>query len=237
MQERIQKIIAAAGLASRREAEEWISAGKVLVNGDVAVLGTKADPAKDKIVVDNKPLSKAEKKVYYLFNKPMHVMVTRHDPEDRPTIYDYLKKIPEKVNYVGRLDFDSEGLILLTNDGDLQARLTHPRHEIPKTYHARVTGFLSEPKLDQMRKGMRLKDYTTQPCEARVIKKNPHNCWVEIILREGKNRQVRNMIEAIGHTVLRLKRVAIGSLQLGDLKTGHFRSLTSQELKTLGAFK
>lgn len=233
MQERIQKIIAAAGLASRREAEEWIVAGKVLVNGSVAELGMKADPAKDKIIVDNKPLSKAEKKVYYLFNKPMHVMVTRHDPEDRPTIYDYLKKIPEKVNYVGRLDFDSEGLILLTNDGDLQARLTHPRHEIPKTYHARVTGFLNDYKLDQMRKGMKLKEYKTQPCEAKVIKKNPHNCWVEIILREGKNRQVRNMIEALGHTVLRLKRVAIGPLELGDLKTGHCRPLTTQELKAL----
>lgn len=233
MEERLQKIIAAAGLASRREAEEWIAAGKVLVNGKVATLGTKADPSKDKIVVDQKPLSQAEEKVYYLFNKPMHVMVTRHDPEDRPTIYDYLKKIPEKVNYVGRLDFDSEGLILLTNDGDLQARLTHPRHEIPKTYHARVSGHVSEDKLEILRGGMKLKEYKTQPCEAQVIKENPNNCWVELIITEGKNRQVRNMLEAIGHKVYRLKRVAIGSLELGDLKAGHYRFLTSQELRML----
>lgn len=232
--ERLQKILSEAGVASRREAEGMILAGRVQVNGKkIQELGTKADPDKDQITVDGKRIRIPSKKVYYLFNKPVHVMVTRHDPEDRPTIYDYLKEIKERVNPVGRLDFDSEGLILLTNDGALLALLTHPRHEVPKTYQARITGHLSPEKLGKIRKGMKLEDYTTQPCEIHELKKNPHNSWIEIVLREGKNRQVRHMIEAVGHQVLRLKRVAIGPLLLGNLKTAHFRVLTSQEIGML----
>ncbi len=232
--ERLQKILSEAGIASRREAEKIIISGRIQVNGQVVTeLGSKADPDKDRITVDGKPIKIPSKKVYYLFNKPVHVMVTRHDPQDRPTIYDYLKEIKERVNPVGRLDFDSEGLILLTNDGDLLARLTHPRHEVPKTYQARITGHLSPEKLEKIRKGMRLEDYTTQPCEIREFKKNPNNSWVEIVLREGKNRQVRNMIEAVGHQVLRLARVAIGPLKLGELGRGRWRSLTKAEIESL----
>lgn len=239
--ERLQKILSEAGVASRREAEKIILAGRVCVNGQVITqLGSKADPDRDKITFDGKRVKIPEKKVYYLFHKPMNVMVTRHDPEGRPTIYDYLKGIKERVNPVGRLDFDSEGLILLTNDGDLLARLTHPRHEISKIYQARIAGHLRPDELEKLRQGIKIRDesgasYVTQPCEVREIKKNPNNVWVEIVLKEGKNRQVRRMIEALGrgHQVLRLVRVGIGPLRLGELGKGWWRNLTENEIHQL----
>ncbi len=232
--ERLQKILSEAGIASRREAEKFILDGRVTVNGKVVnELGSKADPDADDIAVDGKPIKVPEKKAYYILHKPMHVMVTRHDPEGRTTIYDYLKDIPERVNPVGRLDYDSEGLVFLTNDGDLHAKLTHPRHEVAKIYWARITGHLSPDKLLSLRQGIDIGDVTTQPCEVEEIKKNPHNTWLEITLREGKNRQVRRMIEGVGHLVLRLMRVAIGSLELGELKKGRWRALTEEEIKQL----
>lgn len=232
MSERLQKILAEAGMASRREAEQMILAGRVTVNGDVVTqLGSKADPHKDTIALDGKPLGSSEKKVYYLFHKPMHVMVTRHDPQGRPTIYDYLKGIPERVNPVGRLDFDSEGLLLLTNDGDLHARLTHPRHEVPKVYQVRITGHLTKEEIARLEGGVSIKDHHTAPCHVRELKKNPNNSWIEITLTEGKNRQVRRMLETVDHYALRLVRVAIGPIMLGSLKKGAWRTVTPQELK------
>lgn len=201
--------------------------GRVKVNGiTVTKLGSQADPEKDEITVDGKPIQIAAKKVYYLFHKPKNVMVTRHDPQGRPTIYDYLKGIPERVNPVGRLDFDSEGLILLTNDGDLHARLTHPRHEVPKTYQVKILGLPSDEAIDHLKKGLNIGGYVTKPAEVKILKKNPHNCWLEIVIREGKNRQVRRMIEATGSKVLRLVRVGIGNVRLGELKSGEWRPLT-----------
>ena len=233
---RLQKIIAEAGIASRREAETLILAGRVRINDAVvAKLGTQADPWRDKITVDGRPITLAEKKVYYLFHKPENVMVTRRDPQGRPTIYDYLKGIGERVNPVGRLDFDSEGLVLLTNDGDLHARLIHPRHEVPKVYQVKISGRLTPEKLEKLKAGMDIGGYVTQPCEAKGFKENPHNCWIEIHLTEGKNRQIRRMMEAFGHHVLRLVRVGIGPLKLGELKKGERRPLTQKEIAAIQA--
>lgn len=229
MRERLQKILSQAGIASRREAERMILAGRVRVNDAVVTrLGTQADPGQDRITVDGKPVRVGSTKVYYLFHKPENVMVTRRDPQGRPTIYDYLKGIP-RVNPVGRLDFDSEGLLLLTNDGDLHARLTHPRHEVPKTYEVKISGRVGPGEIKRLEKGVDIGGYRTQPCEVRLLKENPHNCWIEVILKEGKQRQVRRMIEAIGYQVLRLVRVGIGPIRLGDQTKGTCRSLTDRE--------
>lgn len=238
MQNRLQKILSEAGVASRRTAETMIVNGRVRVNGVlVRELGTKADPEKDAITVDGKPIKIREEKVTLAFHKPVNVMVTRKDPEGRPTVFDYLKDVKERVNPVGRLDFDSEGLVLLTNDGELLARLTHPRHEVPKVYQVKVSGGLSPEELKKLSEGIDIGDYRTRPCVAKVLKENPHNAWIEIVLKEGKNRQVRRMIEALGnrHEVLRLVRAAIGPIRLNDLPKGRWRVLTRSE--TAGLLK
>ncbi len=201
-----------------------IQAGRVTVNGKrVTLLGSKADPKRDRIAVDGKPIRIAEEKATYLFHKPVNVMVTRKDPQGRPTIYDYLREIPESVNYVGRLDFDSEGLILLTNDGELHARLTHPSHEVPKTYDVKIAGHLTEEERKRLEGGVTIGGHVTHPCRVKILKQNPHNQWIEMTLTEGKNRQVRRMLETVGYRVLRLVRVGIGPLRLGDLKKGCWR--------------
>lgn len=208
-----------------------VVAGRVRVNDAVVTrLGSCADPARDRIAVDGKRIALPSGKAYYLFHKPVNVMVTRRDPQGRPTIYDYLRGIPERVNPVGRLDFDSEGLLLLTNDGDLHARLTHPRHEVPKRYRVKVSRPLTPGDLERLRKGVDIGGYVTRPAIAKVIKENPRNAWLEIILTEGKNRQVRRMIEVLGHRVLRLVRVGIGPLEMGDLKKGEWRRVTPREI-------
>jgi len=232
--ERLQKILAEAGVASRREAERMIVNGRIRVNGElVRELGTKADAEKDRITVDGKPIKTAEKKVYLAFHKPVNVMVTRKDPEGRPTVFDYLKEIPERVNYVGRLDFDSEGLILLTNDGELLARLTHPRYEVPKTYHVKVVGRVTKLSLAKIAKGVNVGTFVAQPSKARVYKENPNNTWVEVILKEGKNREVRRIFEALGHKTMRLIRMAVGPVTLNDLPAGRWRALNPLEIRQL----
>ncbi len=232
--QRLQKILAQAGIASRREAEQMILAGRVSINGTVVrELGTKSNPALETIAVDGKPIHGAEQKVYVAFNKPVHVMVTRYDPEDRPTVFDYLKEIPERINYVGRLDFDSEGLLLFTNDGDLLARLTHPRYEVPKTYHAKVQGRITQQTIDRIARGVDVGDFTAQPSEVKILKENPNNTWVEIILKEGKNREVRRIFETLGFNTLRLVRVSVGAISLGELPAGRWRSLSAEEVKMI----
>lgn len=234
--ERLQKILAEAGVASRREAERMIVNGRVRVNGVlVRELGTKADAAKDEITVDGKPLRAAQKKIYLAFHKPVNVMVTRKDPEGRPTVFDYLKGISERVNYVGRLDFDSEGLLLLTNDGELLARLTHPRYEVPKTYHVKIAGRVAPESLLRISQGLDVGDFVAQPSRARILKENPHNSWVEIVLREGRNREVRKIFEALGHKTLRLIRVAVGPVKLSELAAGRWRELSRKEIAALAA--
>ncbi len=232
--ERLQKIIAAAGITSRREAEEWIRAGRIQVDGKkVTQLGHQVDPHQVRIQVDGKPLAQRAAKYYYAFHKPKNVLVARRDPRGRPLIYDWLQGLPVLVHPAGRLDFDSEGLLLLTNDGILANRLTHPSGQVEKVYHVKVKGKLSQKILQQLRKGIRLDDGLARAIRARLLKENQHNGWCEVVMTEGRKREVRRMCEALDLPVLRLKRVAIGPLQLGALKAGDYRPLRANEVDKL----
>lgn len=232
MKIRLQKIIADAGIASRREAEKMIQDGRVTVNGKVVTeLGFKADPTQDYIKVDGKLIKRVEKIVYIAFNKPKEVMCTTDDPEGRETIFDVIKKgIKERVWPVGRLDYHSEGLIILTNDGELTLRLTHPKYKVEKVYEVKVKDLPAEEKLNKLRKGIYLEDGKTLPCEIDFIKKTRENSWFRVVLREGRRQQIRRMFMRIGHPVMKLKRVAIGPLKLGKLPIGQFRYLTEREI-------
>ncbi len=232
---RLQKIIADAGIASRREAEKLIQEGCVTVNGKlITELGFKADPLEDAIKVNGKLIKKPENLVYIAFNKPKMVMCTTSDPEGRQTIYDIIgSKVKERVFPVGRLDYHSEGLILLTNDGELALRLTHPKHKVDKVYEVKVKDVPDEEKLDKLRKGIYLEEGKTLPCQISFIKKTKENCWLSVILKEGKRQQIRRMFMRIGHPVMKLKRVAIGPLKLGKLPIGSFRYLTEKEVSQL----
>ncbi len=232
---RLQKIIADAGIASRREAEKLIMEGQVMVNGRlITELGFKADPVTDAIKVRGKLIKKTENIVYIAFNKPKMVMCTTNDPEGRQTIYDIIgNKMKERVFPVGRLDYHSEGLILLTNDGEMAFRLTHPKYKVEKVYEVKVKDLPAEEKLDKLRKGIYLEDGKTMPCEISFLKNTKENSWFKVILKEGKKQQIRRMFMRIGHPVMKLKRVAIGPLNLGKLPQGAFRNLTEKEVSLL----
>lgn len=235
MRQRLQKVIAQAGAASRREAERLIEAGRVTVNGQVAEIGQSADPDVDSILIDDRPLPKAQKKIYMLLNKPVGYVTTARDPEGRPTVLDLLPQDGERVFPVGRLDLTTEGLLLLTNDGDLSYRLTHPRHEIEKTYLVRVRGLVSREGCDKLQKGIRLEDGWTAPAKVSALRHTGRNTWFELTLHEGRNRQVRRMCEAIGHSVIRLKRIGFAFLDLQGLAAGQCRPLTDDEVRRLKA--
>ncbi|GGH24736.1 ribosomal large subunit pseudouridine synthase B [Paenibacillus segetis] len=233
--ERLQKILAGAGVASRRKCEELILKGKVEVNGEtVTTLGTKADPAVDVITVEGKSIG-AEKKLYIVFNKPKGVITSASDPQGRKIVTDYLKGVTERLYPVGRLDYDTEGLLLLTNDGDFAHLLTHPKHHVPKTYIAAVKGVPHGTELDKLKKGILLEDGITAPAEVEYQDIDPEgkHSTISITIHEGKNRQVRRMFEAIGHPVTKLKRIAFGELFLGNLKRGLYRHLTKEEIEGL----
>ncbi len=233
--ERLQKILANAGVASRRKCEELIKEGKVAVNDKVVTeLGAKADPDKDAITVNGRPI-KREQKLYLLFHKPKGVITTMSDPKGRSTVHDYLKGIKERVYPVGRLDYDSEGLLLLTNDGELAHKLTHPKHHVPKTYHATVERVPHGNDLDKLKKGIKLEDGMTAPAEAEYYDVDPEGKYatISITIHEGRNRQVRRMFEAIRHPVTRLKRVSFGGIVLGGLQRGKYRKLTPEEVQKL----
>ncbi|MNW36131.1 Ribosomal large subunit pseudouridine synthase B [compost metagenome] len=233
--ERLQKIMAEAGVASRRKCEELILSGKVQVNGEtVTALGTKADPAVDEITVDGKPVG-AEKKMYLVFNKPKGVITSASDPQGRKIVTDYLKGITERLYPVGRLDYDTEGLLLLTNDGHFAHMLTHPKHHVPKTYHATVKGVPHGSELDKLKKGVMLEDGMTAPAEVEYHDINPEGkeSTISITIHEGRNRQVRRMFDAINHPVNKLKRISFGDLFLGNLKRGSYRHLTKEEIEGL----
>lgn len=242
MLERLQKVIAQAGIASRRDAEELITAGRVTVNGKVVTeLGTKIDSRRARVTVDGKPL-KAEKYVYILLNKPKGVVTTLEDPRGRKTVADIVAKIPERIYPVGRLDYNTEGLLIMTNDGDITHALTHPSHEIAKTYLAKVQGFPPEDKLDRLRVGIKLEDGVTAPAKINVVNidREKELTTLEIIIYEGKNRQIRRMCEAIGFPVKNLKRVQYAFLTLEGLRRGQYRQLLAgevEELKRLGKKK
>jgi 23S rRNA pseudouridine2605 synthase len=233
--ERLQKILAGAGVASRRKCEELILKGKVEVNGEVVTeLGTKADPAVDVITVDGKTIG-AEKKLYIVFNKPKGVITSASDPQGRKIVTDYLKSINERLYPVGRLDYDTEGLLLLTNDGDFAHLLTHPKHHVPKTYIATVKGVPHGTELDKLKKGVLLEDGMTAPAEVEYQDIDPAGKFatISITIYEGRNRQVRRMFEAIGHPVSKLKRISFGELFIGNLKRGLYRHLTKEEVEGL----
>lgn len=233
--ERLQKILANAGVASRRKCEELIREGKVAVNDRVVTeLGAKADPVHDIITVNGKPV-KTENKLYFIFNKPKGVITTMSDPQGRTTVRDYLKGVKERVYPVGRLDYDSEGLLLLTNDGDLAQKLTHPKHHVPKTYLATVERVPHGNDLEKLKKGIRLEDGMTAPAEVEYHDVDPDGKYatIAITIREGRNRQVRRMFEAIRHPVIRLKRISFGGISLDGLQRGKYRKLTAEEVQQL----
>jgi len=231
MEKRLQKILSEMGIASRRKAEELILEGRITVNGQVATLGMKADPGRDHLKLDGKLLLRPEPKVYIMFNKPKSVVTTLHDPEGRPAVKDFFKKIKYRVFPVGRLDYDSEGLLLLTNDGDFAQSLLHPSKKIFKTYLVKVKGEPEEVKIDKVRKGIKLTEGVTAPAKIKRLRKTENNTWFEMTIYEGRKRQIRRMFMEIRHPVLKLKRIKIGSLSLGDLEPGAYRFLTAEEIE------
>src|SRR5689334_12554544 len=234
--ERLQKIIAAAGLASRREAERWIVEGRVSVNGTVVrKLGSQADPSSDSIKVDGKRIKPPAAKLYYAFHKPPGVITTLNDPENRPDLTPYLAVLGEKrrVFPVGRLDYNTTGLLLLTNDGDLALRLTHPRFGVKKLYRVKLSACPTEEDFIRLRKGIRLEDGMTAPARARVIDKLKKNAWIEIEVQEGRKREVRRMFDALGYFVEKLVRIRVGPIPLGPLAQGKLRALSTGEIAAL----
>lgn len=231
--ERLQKFLARSGVGSRRRCEELIAAGLVRVNGRVVrEMGFKVDPGRDRVEVRGKEV-KPEKKVYLLLYKPRGVVTTLRDPQGRRTVLDLLDGVGERVYPVGRLDYDTEGLLLLTNDGSLAWALTHPRHGVPKTYLARVKGVPSAGSLRQMAAGLPLDDGLTSPARVRLRRVCDGDAFLEITICEGRNRQVRRMCEYIGHPVKSLKRIRIGPLTLDGLRPGQFRRMSRQEVLRL----
>jgi 23S rRNA pseudouridine2605 synthase len=233
MEQRLQKILAEMGIASRRKAEEMILEGKVTVNGAVAVIGMKADPMRDHIKVGGKLLIRPEKKVYYIFNKPRGVVTTMVDPQGRPTVADFLKGIRERVFPVGRLDYDSEGMLLLTNDGDFAQAILHPSKKIPKTYLVKVKGAFLEEDMQRLRSGIRLDRSITAPARVKRVRKTDANSWIEMTIYEGKKRQIRRMLERVGHPVIRLMRIRINGIEMGAIEPGGMRRLTAGEMDTI----
>jgi pseudouridine synthase len=238
--QRLQKILSQAGVASRRASERLMIDGRVTVNGaTVTELGTKADPSRDDIRVDGRRIKLPERHRYLLLNKPRGYVTTRSDPHRRATVLDLLTGVREYVYPVGRLDFDSEGLLLLTNDGDLAARLTHPRHGVARVYEAQVAGVPDQHDLDRLSRGVVIDGHRTQPAEIRRASRSPQanpakeGTTLIISVREGRNRQVRKMCDAIGHPVDKLRRIAIGPLRDERLRPGEWRDLTRAEVEKL----
>lgn len=238
MQERLQKLIATAGIASRRHAEQLITSGAVTVNGKVTTeLGTKADPETDHIKVRGKLINPSigrREKVYVLLNKPKGYLSSVTDPDGRPTVLELLPASLGRLYPVGRLDFNTEGLLLLTNDGDFTNFITSARNKVEKVYEAKVKGIPDEKAIERLRRGVTLEDGTrTAPAKIRKVGETENNSWFEILLHEGKNQQIRRMFDLIGHSVIKLRRSRIGSLRDDDLKPKHWRRLAPEEVKLL----
>jgi 23S rRNA pseudouridine2605 synthase len=243
MDERLQKIIAHAGFASRREAEAMIREGRVTVNGRVVTaLGSKASAATDHIKVDGKLITRAETHRYLLLYKPREVMTTVVDPQGRRTVIDLIKGVRERIYPIGRLDFHSEGLIILTNDGDLAFKVSHPKHGSVKTYHVKVRGVPEDRIVGKLERGITIDGKRTLPCEIARMKTtgkrdDEGNSWFEVKLREGRTQQIRKMFQAVGHPVSKLRRVAIGPISDPRLGPGDYRELTPKEVKMLNTMQ
>ena len=234
--ERLQKYLSRAGVASRRASEELILAGRVRVNGQVvSTLGEKVDPAHDEVTVDGLPVLSDDEFVYLLLNKPVEVITTMDDPQGRPTVARFVPADGPRLFPVGRLDLGTSGLLLLTNDCELAHMLMHPRFHVPKTYHALVDGVPDAADLARLREGIDLDDGRTAPAEARLIEDRGNRGVVEITLREGRKRQVRRMLSAVGHPIRELVRTAYGPIPLGDLAEGETRLLGDDEVRALRA--
>lgn len=232
--ERLNKIISMAGIASRRRADELISSGLVAVNGRAERrLGSKAVWGIDSITVDGQAIPDPPGRVYLMLNKPFGYVSTLRDPEGRPTMRDLISDVKERVYSVGRLDFDSQGLLILTNDGELAHRLMHPRFHIPRTYKVTIEGPLSDTSVQRLKKGITLDDGPTNPAHVRIINREKERTLLRITIFEGRSREIRRMFEAVGNKALKLIRIGYGSLHLGDLKVGKYRHLKDSELKTL----
>lgn len=233
MEERLQKFMARCGVASRRKCEEVITGGRVKVNNClVTELGYKIDPDKDSVMVDNKVINIEENKVYIALNKPEGIVSTVKDEKDRKTILD-LVKIKERIYPIGRLDYDTSGLILLTNDGDIYNKVIHPRQVINKVYIALLEGYPTEEQISKFCNGVDIGGYITAKADFQITKRIGLNCSVTITIHEGKNRQIRKMCDAIGHPVIALKRISVGNITLGNIEKGSWRELTEDEVKYL----
>ncbi len=233
MQQRLQKIIAASGYCSRRKAEELIAAGRVSVDGKTAGLGDQADDAISRILVDGKPLKASEELVYLLLNKPVGIVTTLNDPEGRPTVAGMVRDLETRLFPVGRLDINTSGLLLMTNDGALANRLAHPSHQVDKRYLVKVRGRLTDSSKKSLEEGVLLDDGPTAPAKVDNVRVRGGHTWFEITIHEGRNRQVRRMCEVLGHQVSRLVRIGYAFLTLGDLGPGQKRLLSNQEVKRL----
>lgn len=234
MEERLQKVMAESGVASRRKCEEMIFAGRVKVNGVlITEPGYKVDRDKDVIEVDGNIIKSFDKKLYILLNKPVGYITSVKDQFGRPTVLDLINGISNRVFPIGRLDYDTEGLLILSNDGELTYRITHPKHNIGKTYRALVHGEVDREDIESFKKGIAIADYVTAPAKMKIIKYVKGNSVVDITIHEGRNRQVRKMCSAIGHDIIRLKRIKIGIISLSGLKIGEWRYLSDSEVKYL----
>ncbi len=231
---RLQKYIALCGVASRRKAEALIAEGKIQVNGiTVYEMGVKIDPEKDRVSFNGKDIQPESEKQYILLNKPTGYVTTMKDQFDRPTVTDLVADIAERVYPVGRLDYNTSGLLIMTNDGDFANQIMHPSRHVDKTYIAKVKGVLEFSSLMRLREGIDIGNYTTAPAQVDVMKKHMDYTIVEITIHEGKNRQIRRMFDAVDHPVLSLKRISIGKIALGDLEVGKWRHLKASELASL----
>lgn len=231
--ERLQKYLSRCGVASRRHAEQMILGGRVCVNGRIIhEMGVQVDEARDSVTVDGKPVLPSPDKVYYMLNKPQAVVTTCGDPQGRKTVLDLLPK-ELRIYPVGRLDYMTEGLLLLTNDGELANRMAHPKYKISKRYLVFVRGFLTDKMIQTLQRGIALEDGLTMPAKLELLERDASQSTFYLTIFEGRNRQVRRMCEAIGLPVLRLRRVQVGFLQLGDLPAGKYRPLTVKEVKQL----
>jgi len=234
--ERLQKILAHAGVASRRKAEELIEAGHVSVNGKVVrALGSKADLDQDLIQVDGRTIRETQDKVYYVLYKPAGCVTTLSDPENRPTIKAYLEEIPERVYPVGRLDYDVEGALIVTNDGDLAFSMMHPRFGVRRTYLAKVHGVPAAEQLERLRRGVRLEDGRARALEADLHSRTPKNTWVRVVVAEGRQHLVKRLMEAVGAPVQKLHRADYGGIGVGGMRPGEVRELTRAEVQSLRA--
>jgi 23S rRNA pseudouridine2605 synthase len=232
--ERLQKILAHAGIASRRKAEQLISEGRVELNGKaVRELGTKADASKDLIRVDGKLIAEPEEKVWFVLYKPAGCVTTLSDPEGRPTIAQYLKDVPERVYPVGRLDYDVEGALLVTNDGELAHQLMHPRFGVRRTYLAKVAGVPAREQIARLLSGVRLEDGRAKALDAALQSRTPRNSWVRVVVAEGRPHLVKRLMEAVGAPVLKLHRADYGGIGVEGLRPGDYRELTRAELQAL----